>query len=115
MNMKSESLRLLQLTSLSPGSVARAEISGRDVAVFRVGDEVFATDDLCSHADASLSDEGEFMPDEFKIICGWHRGSFDVRSGEVLESPCTRSIGTYRVWVEDGYVCTDGIRREGAD
>lgn len=111
----SDILRLLQLAELPAGSVVRTQIAGRGVAIFRVGDEVFATDDLCSHADASLSDEGEFMADEFKIVCGWHRGSFDVRTGEVLESPCTRSIGTYRVWIDAGYVCTDGIRLGAAD
>lgn len=112
--MSNETFQLMLLSDLPAGAVARVEIAGKGVAIYRVGDNVFATDDLCTHADASLSEEGEFEADEFKVICGWHRGSFDVRTGAVLESPCTRSIGIYRVWVEDGYVCTDGVLREGA-
>ena len=110
--MSSETIRLLRFEQLSPGSVTHIQIAGRDVAVFRVGDQVFATDDVCSHAEASLSDEGEFVAEEFKIVCGWHLGSFDVRTGQVVDSPCTKPIGTYRVWVDAGDVCTDSLRRE---
>ena len=47
---------------------------GHKVALFRLGDEVFALDDTCTHEDASLSEDGCVVGD--RVECGWHnRGS----------------------------------------
>jgi hypothetical protein len=48
----------LSLATLVAGKPVKLEKAGRTICVTRVGDEVFAIDDTCSHSDASLS-EGE--------------------------------------------------------
>ncbi|CAN5208146.1 bifunctional 3-phenylpropionate/cinnamic acid dioxygenase ferredoxin subunit [soil metagenome] len=73
---------------------------GRPVALYRVEGAVYATDDTCSHGQASLSDEG--MLEGTKIICGWHLGAFDVTTGEALDQPCWEPIRTYGVVERDG-------------
>lgn len=74
-----------------------------DVAVYRLeGDEVYVSDDLCSHGKASLGDEGYL---EGHIIeCTWHEGKFDIRTGEPVALPCDTPIKTYPVTVKDGDV-----------
>ena len=45
---------------LAPGSATRFDVGGVPVAVVRIGDDVYAIGDTCSHADISLS-EGEVL------------------------------------------------------
>lgn len=79
------------------------EGAGR-IAVYRVEGGWFATDDLCSHAVASLT---EGWLEGHTVICPAHSGEFDVRSGKALCFPATRPIRTYPVWVEDGRLIAD--------
>jgi nitrite reductase/ring-hydroxylating ferredoxin subunit len=64
------------------------------VAVFRVGGEYFVTNDTCTHGNASLAD-GELADEE--IVCPFHLGSFNVRTGEPMAAPCVIPLRTYRV------------------
>ena len=84
----------LQYSQLHPGKPVRVEVNGEWVCVAKVGDEVFAIDDTCSHSDASLS-EGEISG--FKIECWLHGAEFDLRTGEALTPPATQSVKTYRI------------------
>lgn len=75
------------------------------VAVYRVADAFYATDDVCSHGQALLS-EGE-VDEDCVVECPWHGGTFDVRTGEALSFPCVLPIKSYPVTVEDGRVYLD--------
>lgn len=74
---------------------------GRKIAVYLVDGQVFASDDLCTHGDASLAD-GEI--DGYNIVCPFHLGSFDIRTGEVVDLPCAINLKTYPVAIHDGVV-----------
>lgn len=74
----------------------RVEIKGREVAVFRIGDEFYALGDRCSHAEASLA-EGEVF--DYEVECPLHGAGFDVRTGRELSLPATRPVPAYRVRV----------------
>lgn len=67
----------LKLSELTAGKPIKIEKDGRAICVARVGDEVFAVDDTCSHSDASLS-EGDVT--DFKIECWLHGAEFDLRT-----------------------------------
>jgi len=67
------------------------------IAVFRVGDEFFATDDTCTHAKFSLS-EGYVEGDE--VVCALHEARFCLRTGRVLSPPATVPLRTYAVKIE---------------
>lgn len=76
-------------------------VQGRDIALYGVGDEVFATDNLCSHGHARLCDgflEGH------EIECPLHQGRFDVRSGQPACAPVTTAVRSYPVRIEGGRV-----------
>jgi 3-phenylpropionate/trans-cinnamate dioxygenase ferredoxin subunit len=68
------------------------------IAVFRIGDDVYALADRCSHAEASLSD-GEVFDAE--VECPRHGAAFDLRDGRPLSLPATRPVTTYRAEVVD--------------
>ena len=60
----------------------------------KVGDEVFAVADTCTHSEASLS-EGEITGS--KIECWLHGAEFDLRTGEALTPPATAALKTFKV------------------
>ncbi len=86
---------------LSPGEIRAVSLPcGKLAALYNVDGAFYATDDVCSHGQSSLSDEGEL--EGHKVVCGWHFGSFDVRTGEAIDSPCWEPIQTYNVVERDG-------------
>jgi len=93
--------RLAPSADVAPGSVAAFTVGNKDIAVYNVDGEFFATSNVCSHAYALLSDgflEGH------EIECPLHSGRFDVRSGKGLCSPITEDIKTYSIRVADGNI-----------
>jgi 3-phenylpropionate/trans-cinnamate dioxygenase ferredoxin subunit len=87
----------LKLSDLQENTPVKIELNGKDLCVVRQGSEVFAIDDICSHAEASLS-EGEVTPG--KIECWLHGAEFDLRSGEALTPPAIAPVATYSVTIE---------------
>jgi 3-phenylpropionate/trans-cinnamate dioxygenase ferredoxin component len=79
------------------------EIEDTPVAVVRIGEEVFALRDVCSHAEVALT-EGEVY--DHTIECWLHGSCFDLRTGKPTNPPATQPVPTYRVKIEgdDVYV-----------
>jgi 3-phenylpropionate/trans-cinnamate dioxygenase ferredoxin subunit len=87
----------LFLAQLHDRKPVRLEKNGRAICVARVGEEVFAFADTCTHAEASLA-EGDIS--NFKIECWLHGAEFDLRSGEALSLPATEAVQTYAVRID---------------
>jgi 3-phenylpropionate/trans-cinnamate dioxygenase ferredoxin subunit len=92
------------LSQLESGKLVKVEKDGKTICVARVGEEVFAIDDTCSHSDASLS-EGDVS--EFKIECWLHGAEFDLRTGEALTPPAVAPVKTYKVRVDGDSVTVE--------
>ncbi len=75
--------------------------AGIPIAVFRVGDELFALHDLCTHETAPLS---EGFVENGCVECPLHQGLFDLRTGEARKEPCTEAVKTYPLRIMDGRV-----------
>jgi 3-phenylpropionate/trans-cinnamate dioxygenase ferredoxin component len=71
-------------------------LGAQDVAVARNGDEVFAVEDICSHAAVALS-EGEV--EECTLECWLHGSRFDLRTGKPTGLPATEPVATFPVEV----------------
>ena len=87
--------------SLVSGKPVAIEVDGVAVCLTRVGDEVFAVEDTCTHSEASLS-EGEVSGT--KIECWLHGAEFDLRTGEALTPPATSALKTFKVEVNGNKV-----------
>lgn len=98
-------IRLCATNDIPDGEVRQVELGdGRVLAVYNLEGEYFATDDLCTHGDASLS-EGEI--EDGKILCPYHMGSFDIRTGEACAAPCSIAVRTYAVTVAGDDILLD--------
>ncbi len=92
---------LASSTELEEGKGRPYELEGHRIALVRHEGHVYALDDLCPHADASIA----FGPVENGCIaCPWHYAEFNLSTGAVLSGPAVRGIRTYQVEEADGQV-----------
>ena len=94
------------LDDIAPNSAAWFEINGCPVAVVRIGDDVYAIGDTCSHAEISLS-EGEVDADAKEIECWKHGSTFSLETGEPQTLPATQPVPVYVARVVDGMIEID--------
>ena len=83
---------------------------GEPVALFRVGDEVFAISDVCTHEETELH-SGDFDCEDLEIECPLHGSKFNVQTGEVRILPATRPVATFDVKI-DGDLVLVGPKRQ---
>ena len=80
----------------------RFDHGGRAFAIYKSPDgEFFATDGICTHEHAFLSD-GLVMGEV--IECPKHNGRFNYKTGAVKSAPACVNLMTYPVKVEDDAV-----------
>jgi 3-phenylpropionate/trans-cinnamate dioxygenase ferredoxin component len=91
------------LADLAPGSATRFVVDGIAVAVVRIGDDVYALGDVCSHGEVSLS-EGTVWCDERELECWKHGSAFSLLTGEPSTLPATRPVPVFVATVVDGAV-----------
>ena len=91
----------LSIDELPTDDVVGVEVAGRDIAIYTVGDAVYATDNVCTHGQARLCDG--FL-DGHEIECPLHQGKFDVRDGTPMCEPVSEALRSYPVKIEGGRV-----------
>jgi 3-phenylpropionate/trans-cinnamate dioxygenase ferredoxin subunit len=89
---------------IAPGKMRRVEIAGQRILICNVDGRYCATDDTCTHEDASLS--RGFLKGEL-VKCPLHGSRFNVCTGEVLDDPATEALRTYRVRVENDTIMVE--------
>ena len=87
----------LSLSNLLESKPVLIEKDGKSICVTRVGSEVFAIGDTCSHSDASLS-EGDVTG--YKIECWLHGAEFYLRTGVAFTLPAVTPLDVYAVLVD---------------
>ena len=94
-------VRSIKFSALQNRKPVKVSINGEDLCLTRIGNEVFAINDTCTHSEASLS-EGDVT--DFKIECWLHGAEFDLRTGEALTLPANIAVKTYPVSIVDDVV-----------
>ncbi len=92
--MTEKFVKVAKVTELSPGGMTRVEIEGHPLLLATVGGSFYATDDTCTHEDASLS--SGFL-EAGLVKCPLHNSRFNIRTGAVLEEPADEDLQTYAV------------------
>ena len=101
-----ETVVLCGVDEVTEGEIRQASLpDGSHVALYRVGEAIYATADKCTHGEVSLSEEGILTG---KIVeCTFHFGTFDVTTGEPTGMPCEIPLKTYPIKVIDQQVCIE--------
>jgi nitrite reductase/ring-hydroxylating ferredoxin subunit len=90
-------VRVAALSELETDTPKRVMVADVAVSLVRTEGEVFAINDICSHANVSLS-EGEV--EDCAIECWLHGSTFDLRTGKPSGLPATRPVPVYPVKIE---------------
>jgi len=91
--------------SLNPGDYAQADVDGVIVAVFNVGGEFYAIEDVCTHDGGGLSGGGV---EGCQVICPRHGARFCLRTGAALTPPAYEPVRTYATRVNEGIIEVQG-------
>ncbi len=86
------------LAEIPSQSAKCVEVEGKRIAIFNLGSECYALDDVCSHRGGPLS-EGEIDGEE--VQCPWHGARFNLRSGAVTAPPAQNGVTAYTVYATD--------------
>ena len=84
-----------------PGGSRVVDVDDAMIAVFNLGGEYFAIEDVCTHDGGELASgtvEGE------EIVCPRHGARFNIKTGEVTAPPAYEAVATFPVRVHNGIV-----------
>jgi 3-phenylpropionate/trans-cinnamate dioxygenase ferredoxin subunit len=98
-----------KLDEIPDPGMKQVVVRGDLVGLYRVGEDVYAIGDVCTHEEAYLT-EGEFDPDELEVECPLHGSHFNVVDGSVRILPATKPEPAYEVKIEGDLVLV-GPRR----
>lgn len=99
MSVDSEFVPVCALGDLADLSARSVVVDGAPICLVRVSDEVFAVDDICSHAEVALSDG--IVDGDATISCWLHGSKFDLRTGEPDEPPAWEPVATFKTRITD--------------
>jgi 3-phenylpropionate/trans-cinnamate dioxygenase ferredoxin subunit len=88
--------KVASVAELPPGGRQAVLFDERAVLVFRIGNDFYAVEDVCSHDGQPLT-EGKL--EGFAVECPRHGARFDVRTGRPLCMPAVEPIETFEVKV----------------
>ena len=86
---------------LFDGAGIAVQAAGREIALFKIEDGVWAIDNLCSHGNAKLCDG---FVDGHNVECPFHQAQFSLRDGSVQCAPATEPVRAWPVRIEGGRV-----------
>jgi nitrite reductase/ring-hydroxylating ferredoxin subunit len=90
-------MRIALVSEIEGQEAVPVEVEGRSIALFTLdGGELRATDNVCTHAYALLTDG--WIEDGI-VECPLHAGRFDVRTGCGLGAPISEDLKTYPIRV----------------
>jgi 3-phenylpropionate/trans-cinnamate dioxygenase ferredoxin subunit len=78
---------------VKPGRLSAFDAAGVRIAVANADGRLFAIDELCTHEECSLADEGTL--EGTVVTCGCHGAQFDVSTGQVVAPPAFESLKVY--------------------
>jgi nitrite reductase/ring-hydroxylating ferredoxin subunit len=96
--------RVASRSEVEERKIADCEVAGNEIALYWVDGSVYATENICTHAFARLS---EGFLDGDCIECPVHQAVFNVKTGDVVAPPATEPIKTYPCRIEGDDVLID--------
>lgn len=94
---------ICKISELGDGQCKTVAVEGREIAVYNVGGQVYATEDTCVHKGGSL---GSGQLEGTTITCPLHGWQYDVTSGQCQNNPQAK-IETYKVQVNGDQVALE--------
>ncbi|MCB9960501.1 MAG: Rieske 2Fe-2S domain-containing protein [Hyphomonas sp.] len=88
---------------LPDGSMTGVIVNDENILLARIGDRIYAINNICSHFHTHLSN-GELLTDLCQVQCPLHDSSFDLRTGEPNDPPAEDPVEVYGVELRNGTI-----------
>jgi nitrite reductase/ring-hydroxylating ferredoxin subunit len=98
-----EWIRVCDLKSLKDGEMIDFDHGDRKILLSKVGDQIFATDRICTHAYADLT-TGVLNKEEGTVTCPLHLSTFKLESGTPQNLPAEEPLKTYKVKIQENAI-----------
>jgi apoptosis-inducing factor 3 len=95
--MPAREYEVASVNQLADGKIRQVNVEGTAVLLVPDGDTIYAVAATCPHAGAPLA---EGIRHGRRLICPWHKATFCIRTGAVLEPPAVDPLARYDVRVE---------------
>ncbi|GJL83401.1 MAG: ferredoxin [marine bacterium B5-7] len=93
--------KVSHVDEIEEDDVIQVDVDETVLCVYHVDGSFFATDGICTHEHACLTDG--FVMDGV-IECPLHQGRFDIRTGKALSPPVTVDLKVYPVKIENSEI-----------
>jgi len=100
--MVDEWISIASTGDVDEGHTLQTFVGTELICVYRIGGRVYATQDTCTHGQASLS-EGTIVEADC-IECPFHQGLFHIPTGRAVRAPCVVDLRTYETCERDGEI-----------
>ena len=87
-------IKVAAVSDVPEGGTLAVEADRELVCLYNLGGRIYATDDICTHEEASLA---EGYVDGDCIECPLHQALFHIPTGEVRSAPATENLRVYPV------------------
>lgn len=94
-------VKVAAVGEIALGTCKVVDVDGTAVAVFNVGGDYFAIEDVCTHDGGELT--GGII-DGDQVVCPRHGARFCVRTGEALSAPAYEPTAKFPVRIDNGVV-----------
>lgn len=101
-------IKVCKLYELKENAGNRFIVDDVDVAIFKIGNELFAINNICSHQHAAILHDG-FIEEEF-VTCPAHGWQFSLRTGKMPEG--RKGVNVFEVMVDKGEVYVKVFKKE---
>ena len=98
----SEFKKVADLAELSEDQVKGVKVGNKEVALYLIDGQVYATDDLCTHEFCVISENYALHGEEVECTC--HGSHYEIRTGKNTVPPTAEPLPIYKTKVENGEV-----------
>jgi 3-phenylpropionate/trans-cinnamate dioxygenase ferredoxin subunit len=88
-------------SALDPDFPSASTVAGKQILLVRLGEKLYCTSNVCTHAQALLSDG--YQEDDC-IECPLHGARYHIPTGKLTSGPECADLATYEVQIKDGQV-----------
>ena len=96
-------IRVCDAKSLKNGDMLDFDHGNQKILIAKAGNQVFATDRICTHAYADLA-TGIINEDERTVTCPLHLSAFKLESGVPQNLPAEEPLKIYKVKIQDNAI-----------
>lgn len=91
-------VKVANVADVPEGDIKKVDVGGAPVALYKIGGQIFATTNICTHEECVL-DENHMINGEV-VECTCHGSQFNIKTGANVLPPAAEPLKVYSVSVE---------------